>query len=206
MAFRSHSSTHRLICGTAAVAALSLATVACSSAEGEAQAARTRGGAVPRVNQSGYSAEFYPLDEDTVRKVVAVMRAWTPPEPTSKSFHEKIEGPDQLSAEEAGSILAARWDAIEKTFLPVVRRDLMADSTATIDGTPALKAAIASQGLSSRRFAEAMLAYHATLANIDVGDLLNAEFGKSEVLVKNRALIRRMRASEGGELPSWWWR
>src|SRR5688572_18300025 len=198
MAFRMHTNTDRVIRRTAALAALSLATLACSPVDGDAQATRLKGIDVPVVNRAGYSPGRYPLDEATVRKVVAVMRAWTPPRP------------ERRKAKEGESFFAAAEEALLRSFPTIVVRELMIEnSTATIDGTATLKAAIASQGLSSRTFAEALCAYKEASVTMAVADISHAQVGKDgytpgPVLTKNMDLIRRMQTSEGLAYPSGW--
>src|SRR5687768_4108249 len=95
MAFRTHTTTHRVIRRTAALAALSLATFACGGSGDAAASSQRRSD--DAVIASGMAAERRPLDEATVRKVVAIMRAWQPERrPPTKSENPE----DVLSAME----------------------------------------------------------------------------------------------------------
>jgi len=185
----------------ASLVVLLFATLACegeqtSAGAGEAQAERpaaTRG--------SGYSPLKYPLDEAKVRKVAAVMREWDPAGPPPES-----EDPNEL---------AAYWSRMRAgvDLQNTIGRELLNEnSTATIDNNLELMAAIRRQGLSSREFAEAMLAYTNAMGALDVEALeefYGDESGRPSELQKmmtgvfkdNVELIRRM--SEEEDLPSW---
>jgi len=193
MAFRPHTPTHRFIRRTAALAALSLATFACGGT-GDAAASSQRRSS-DAVLASGSAAENRPLDEATVRKVVAVMRAWKP---------APLPPPRGEDAKSFTSLLEYRiWNG----FTAVVQRELAdQNSTATIDGTALLKAAIVRQGLSSREFVLALLAFQAARINDDLHASLKATGAAApplrEVLQRNIEVIRRVGPKE--ELPSWW--
>jgi hypothetical protein len=197
MPIRSLTSTAGPIRRIATLAALSLATVACGSGAMEARASAGQSNGRTAASRPRFSADNYPLDEATVRKVAAVMRAWTPPELP----------PRRVDPE---NVMKGMQEALESTFTVVVSKDLMEkDSTATIDRTAPLTAAIASQGLSSRKFAEALMAVQAASVAIDLGDFLAANGGgkpawePSDIAKANIALIRKARAD--GALPTGWW-
>ena len=176
----------------AVLVVLLFATLAC---EGE----QTTAGAA--TGGSGYSPLTYPLDEAKVRKVAAVMREWDPTGPPPES-----EDPNEL---------AAYWSKMRAgvDLQNTIGRELLYESsTATIDNNPELKAAIRRQGLSSREFAEAMLAYTNAMGALDVealGEIYGDASGPPPELQKmmtgvfkdNVELIRRM--SEEEDLPSW---
>jgi hypothetical protein len=175
------------------VAALSLATLACGGPmEASEPAGQVKGRATSRAR---YSAEQYPLDETMVRKVGAVISAWTPPTP-------------DLPKRKAEGVLDAMEMAIESTFTTRVAQDLKTDSTATIDATPALKALLARQGLSSRTFAEALLAVQAASWAISMEQALpeaarDPALQPGMTLQSNIELVRKVRAE--GVLPKEWW-
>jgi hypothetical protein len=194
MAIQSRTATIPPLRRVAALAALSVATLACGGPmAASAPAGQAEGRAAP--SRPRYSAEHYPLDEATVRKVGAVIRAWTPPEP-------------ELPKRRAEGVVDAMQMAIESTFTTHVAKDLKADSTATIDATPPLKAAIVQQGLSSRTFAEALLAVQAASFAIGMEHALQGAapdpaLETPPTLKANVELVRRMRAE--GVLPAHWW-
>jgi hypothetical protein len=195
MPTRSLTSTSRPIRRLAALAAVSLATVACGSGATEA---RVAGQATVRTatTTKRFSADYHPLDEATVRKVAAVMRAWTPPEPPPPR------------SDDPANFTRNMKEAFESTFTVVVSKELIEkDSTATIDRTLPLKAAIVSQGLSSRTFAESLMAIQAASLAIDLGDFFksmgNPAPEPSGIRKANMDLVRKVRAE--GALPTGWW-
>lgn len=193
MDFRLLTTTSRRIRHTAALATLSLATLACGGT-GDAAASSQRRSS-DAVRASGFAAENHPLDEATVRKVVAVMRAWSPP---------ALAPP---KGEDARSVPRVLEYGIRNSFTAVVQRELAdRNSTATIDGTPPLKAAIAGQGLSSREFVMALLAFQAARINDDLNASLTAIGAEPAqlpaILKRNIEVIRSAGPKE--ELPSWW--
>src|SRR5688572_10690953 len=145
---RASLTTHLPFRRTAGLALLSVATLACGGGSSDAQGSTAQSGGRAPVHKVHFDAHRHQLDEASARKVVAVMRAWTPPEP---------ELPNELEA--SGDIVGAMKYALERAFTTVAHRELTEqNSTATIDGTPLLKAAIVGQGLTSREFAKALLA------------------------------------------------
>jgi hypothetical protein len=193
MAFRTHTITHRFIRRTAALAALSLATFACGGTKDAAASSQRRGDHA--VIASGIAAEYRPLDEATVRKIVAIMRAWQP---------ERVPPP---SGDKAKDLLSAMDHRIQNRFTAVVQRELAErNSTATIDGTAPLKAAIVREGLSSREFVLALLAFLVARQNDDLNAYLKLTGGKpaelSAALQRNIEIIRSIGPKE--ELPSGW--
>jgi hypothetical protein len=182
------SPTHRTP-RIAALAALSLATIAGANAEARGQAPRTDAAARPGTSAPRFSPEYHPLDAATVRKVVAVMRAWTPPPPPK---------PTGADAESLPRIMEFR---MRHMFISVVARELSEqDSTATIDATPPLRAALVREGLSSREFAKGMLAFKAAQFANDINPLV--PHTPTAVVQQNIAVIRGVGASHA--LPSWW--
>jgi hypothetical protein len=112
---------------TAVLAALSLATLACGRPD-EALGSMAQSTAKAAAKKATFNPHNNPLDEATARKVVAVMQAWTPPvpEPSAKAKAE-------------GDLVGGMKDVLERAFTNVVYVELVEqDSTATIDGTPAL--------------------------------------------------------------------
>jgi hypothetical protein len=162
-----------------------------SANAGATQSARSR-------KTSGYSPLSYPLDETKVRRVAAIMREWDPKGPPPKS-----EDPNELAAYWAK--LSAGGDFSNK----IGKELIYENSTATVDSTAALKAAIEKQGMSSRDFVEALLAYTNAMGALDV-EGLEKVYGKQEgkpaftptgVFKENVELVRRMNKQE--DLPSW---
>ena len=184
---RASLSRHLPFRRAAGFAALALATLACTGAGGAAAPSQERSS--DAVLASGRAAEERPLDEATVRRVVAVMRAWTPPPlPPPKG-------------KEGENVIRVLDYGIRNGFTAVVQRELADhNSTATIDGTPPLKAAIVAQGMSSREFVEALLAFQAARINGDLAESLRFEL--TGVLKRNVEVIRRVGSKK--ELPSWW--
>ena len=96
---------------------------------------------------------------------------------------------------------------IRNRFSFVVQQELAdRNSTATIDSTAPLKAAIVSQGLSSREFVLALLAFQAARLNDGVSTSLKALGGKAPeltpILKQNIEVIRRVGPTE--DLTSGW--
>lgn len=181
---------------TAGLAVLSLATLACgwpSDALGStAQAPRKTG-----IQKVHFDPSSHLVDEPTARKVVAVMRAWTPPLPKPSKQHR-----DDLN------LVGGMQDMLERAFTTVAYRELAEqNSTATIDGTPALTAAIAGQGLSSRDFAKALIALQMAKLEMETREMVVATGAKVNyelrgTLKANADLVRRLK-TEGG-FPSGW--
>jgi hypothetical protein len=185
--------SHRLIRRTVVLAALSLATFAWGGTGRAAASSQLRDGD-GAVIASGLAAENHPLDEATVRKLVAIMRAWQPERRPSA----KNEDPNDL--------LSAMERRTQNRFIAMVQRDLaVRNSTATIDATAPLKAAIVGHGLSSREFAVALLAFEVARQNDDLRTYLKATGGTPAelppVLQRNIEIIRRVGPREA--LPSW---
>jgi hypothetical protein len=195
MIMRAHTTTVLLLGRIATLAMLSITALACG---GPAAASTPADHDVPgraAVRRARYSPEQYPLDDATVRKVAAVIRAWTPP------------APDVPKKTDPGDVVGAMQDAMEQTFTARIARDLQAGSTATIDATPALEAEIVRQGLSSRTFAEALLAVQAARWGLDfeaaLPEATRDADAPGETAKANRALVRKVRAE--GLLPKDWW-
>jgi hypothetical protein len=180
------------------IAFLLPAAIACNrDAQGTAGGSSRESARAP-ANRSNYSPLSYPLDDAKVRKVAAVMRAWDPKGPPPKS-----EDPKEL---------AAYWGKLSagSDFTNKIGKELIYEnSTATVDSTPELKAAIEKQEMSSREFVEAALAYTNALGALDV-EGLEKFYGKQDgkpaftptgVFKENVELVRRMNKEE--ELPSW---
>ena len=97
---------------------------------------------------------------------------------------------------------------LERAFTTVAYRELAEqNSTATIDGTPALTAAIAGQGLSSRDFAKALIALQMAKLEMETREMVVATGAKVNyelrgTLKANADLVRRLK-TEGG-FPSGW--
>ena len=194
MAFRTHTITHRVIRRTAALAALSLATFACGGTRASA-ASPQQHKSTDAVRALGSAAERHPLDEATVRKVVAIMRAWKPAPPPP---------PRGEDAKDMFSVI--EYD-MRNRFSFVVQQELAdRNSTATIDGTAPLKAAIVSQGLSSREFVLALLAFQAARFNDGVSTSLKGLGGQAPelppILKQNIEVIRRVGPTN--DLTSGW--
>jgi len=192
---RSRASFWRATC-----VAMVFPALACGG--GQAQSTKSTGAEASKATQprraTSYSPLTYKLDEATVRKVAAVMRAWDPKGPPPKS-----EDPKELAA--YWGKMSAGSDLTNK----IGKELIYENSTATVDSTPELKAAIEKQGMSSREFVEAALAYTNALGMLDV-EGLEKIYGKQEgkpaftptgVFKENVELVRRMNKEE--ELPSW---
>ena len=171
---------------TRTIAVLTLAALACGGTG--AAAASPQREASKAVWAMGRAAEQHPLDEATARKVVTIMRAWKPaPLPKPKG-------------QDAENVLSIMEYGIWNSFTAVVQRELAdQNSTATIDGTPALKAAITSQGMSSREFVLALLAYQAARLADDLMSTIPHE--PTAVVKRNIEVLRRIGPKK--ELPSW---
>jgi hypothetical protein len=195
---RTHTRSPHATAGIATLAAAAVATIACSTAQGQAQAPRSAGAAAATITRSGYSAHDHALDEATIDKVLAVMRAWTPPDPPK---------PTGTPAEVFDAVMK---QAVETSLQTGLYDELARNSTATIDATPALKAAIVGQGLSSREFAEALFAFQVTVLAVDLGDMgkwmgVKDGYKPGPVMTRNMDLVRRMRAAKGEGSVSWLW-
>ena len=188
--------THFPFRRTAGLALVSLATLACSSGTSDAQ------GPTPRSERRApiktyFDPQAHALDEATARKVIAVMRAWTPPEP---------KAPKEL--QESGDIVGAMKYVLENAFTMVAARELTEqNSTATIDGSPLLVAAVHGQGLSSREFAKALITFQIATLDIGLRDMAaaNGITHPRELVGVHKAntdLVRKLTAE--GAIPSGW--
>jgi hypothetical protein len=189
----------RCMCG---FAVLTLPTAACrGEVQGDSPLTTSRTG---DGRGSAYDPKEYPLDEARVRKLAAIMRAWDPkgPEPTSDDPNVFV---DKMSWMRKGV------EFENKVVAELTERS----STATIERVPELKAAIAREGLSTREFAEAYLAYKTAEGELLVAgleQLAGAVAGTtaskqpeprySAVFKDNIELIRRM--DKEGALPRSW--
>jgi hypothetical protein len=185
----------RCICG---FAVLTLPTAAC---RGDAQ------GASPRTGEgrgAKYDPKTYALDEARVRKLAAVMRAWDPKGPEPKSDDPNVFV-DKMGWMRKGV------EFENKVVIDLTERN----STATLESVPELKAAIAREGLSTREFAEAYLAYKTAEGELLVAGLSQLARGVagtsaaqqpepkySGVFKDNIELVGRM--DKEGTLPRWW--
>ena len=193
----------RCLCG---LAILTLTTAACRG-EGQGTSPQSTSRA-EEARGSGYDPKAYALDEAKVKKLAAVMRAWDPkgPEPTSNDPNVFV---DKMGWMRKGVEFENR----------VVTELIDRNSTATIEGVPELKAAIAREGFSPREFAEAYLAYKTAEGELLVtglSQLAGAVAGTSTAAARqpepkhsgvfkdNLELISRM--DKEGTLPqSWSW-
>ena len=177
------------------LAVVSLATLACNGEPKNAGASMSQPGGRVAASGSRYSPLNYRLDEAKVHKVAAVMREWDPTGPPPKS-----EDPNELAAYWAKMTAGAEFGN------KIGRELLNENSTATIDSTSDLKVAIERQGLSSREFVEALLAYTNAMGALDIEGLekvygKKSEFTPTGVFKENVELIRRMNKEE--DLPAW---
>jgi hypothetical protein len=182
---------------SAGLALLLLATLACGGGTSDAQeatTARARRSAGAKVPMDPHA---YLLNEAEARQVVAVMRAWTPPVP---------EVPQEIK--QSGDIIKVFEYGLEHSFTVVAHRELTEqNSTATIDSVPALQAAIARAGLSSRQFAKALLALQTATMDVGFRDMAALQgakhpgelFGTAKA---NAELVRKLTAE--GAIPSGW--
>lgn len=189
----------RCLCGLAVFA---LPTAACrGDAQGTGPQTESRAG---EARGAKFDPKAYALDEARVRKLGAVMRAWDPKGPEPKSDDPNVFV-DKMSWMRKG----VEFD--NKVVLDLTGRN----STATIESVPELKAAIAREGLSTREFAEAYLAYKTAEGELLVAglsQLAGAVAGTStsqqpepkysRVFKDNIELLRRM-DKEGTLPPSW---
>jgi hypothetical protein len=194
-----------LVRGLCTCAALTLLTASCGGdVEGTTSQAADRS---PAARGQAFDPKTYALDEARVRKLAAVMSAWDPrgPEPTNQDPNVYV------------SPMARAMKGVE--FENKVVKDLMSrNSTATIEGVPELKAAIAREGLSTREFAELFLSYKAAEGQLMVAGLSQLAGAVSGtpppnapqpapkspgVFEGNLELLRRM-DKEGTLPPSWW--
>ena len=125
------------------------------------------------------------------------MRAWTPPEP---------KAPKELK--ESGDFVGAMQYVLENAFTMVAARELCEqNSTATIDASPLLMAAVYSQGLSSREFATALVTFQMTSMHVGLLDMLASQGIKhpkelAGIEKANADLVRKLTAE--GAIPSGW--
>jgi hypothetical protein len=181
---------------TAALAVLTLATLACGRPD-EALGSAAQSTAKAGVKKAAFDPHTNPLDEATARKVVAVMRAWTPPvpEPSAKATAD-------------GNFTAGMKDVLERAFTNVVYVELVEkDSTATIDATPALRVAVVGQGMSSREFAKGMLTLQMAILAEGFAEMARANGGTYAYKpgVNQAAVIQIVRKLKAeGAIPSDW--
>jgi hypothetical protein len=170
-----------------AVMATVLAITACGAAQGTTSA-------------RNYSPLTYKLDEPTVRKVAAVMRAWDPAGPPARS-----EDPEELAR------VWASMGAGSEFSNKVGKEWLDEGTTKHVESVPELTAAIERAGMTPPEFVMAHLAYTNAMAALDIeaaekfyGDDSSKErpgMKPTGVFKDNVELLRRMNKEE--ELPSW---
>jgi hypothetical protein len=186
----------RCICG---FAVLTLTTTAACGGDVQGTSPQTTSRAGARFDPKAYA-----LDEAKVRKLAAVMRAWDPKGPEPKS-----DDPNVFVDKMGWMRKGVEFD--NKVVLDLTARN----STATLESVPELKAAIAREGLSTREFAEAYLAYKTAEGELLVaglGQLAGAVAGTSAaqqpepkytgVFKDNIELVLRM--DKEGTLPRSW--